>query len=368
MFVILDSTAFWDDPNLKSGAWALLIEYLRRSQSRLFVPAVVVEETEANFARRFEKAQGEARNAVHSLIRLIDGKYDSPQLDKPKQVELYSKRLDAALRGLGAEKLPYPNVSHEELVKRNSSYQKPFQERGTGYKDALIWYSALELLRAHPEDTVLVTKNSTDFSESKESPTVIHPDLKQDLNNAGVKSRVNISVGIDAFLDEYAKPTLKKLDDLRKEFEKGNPIDLKKELHSRFNEIFEEINQNSTHLLKLRRFDLRRLEEPIGISSMDEEPIEFHIDDVLEFRDGEVYLEFTGEYEAEMFGYLPHTESYSLHDESTLYVTDWNWNDHYVQVGANVTLRISFRAVFDLRENEIVDFGIKEVNTDEDAW
>ena len=101
---------------------------------------------------------------------------------------------------------------------------------------------------------------------------------------------------------------------------------------------------------------------------MDEEPIDLRIDDVLEFMNQWVYLEFTGEYDAEIFGYLQHTDAYSLGRDSTLYVTDWDWNDYYVEVGANVTLRIGFRAVFDPHKNEIVDFEIKEVNTDEDSF
>lgn len=36
-----------------------------------------------------------------------------------------------------------------------------------------------------------------------------------------------------------------------------------------------------------------------------------------------------------------------------------------MEVAANVTLDIGFRAVLDLNENKLVEFEIKEVNTDE---
>lgn len=368
MFIVLDSTVFWDDPNVKSGAWALLQEFTRRGDSTVFIPAVVLDEVEAKFGKRLDETVEGVKNAGQSLARLIDDKYKIPELEKSQELARYSKRFRSRLAELRVQTLPYPSIPHTDLVKRQVNHLRPFQAKGTGYRDALIWHSLLELLKGSKEDCVLVTGNLADFAKSRESPTVIHSDLQEDLDNIGIKGKVSVSKDLNACLDEHAKPSLKKLDDLKKELENGKPIDLKRELESRFNLIFEEINNNATRLLKLRRYDLRRLEEPIGISSMDEEPTELHIDDVLEFMGQDVYLEFAGEYEAELYGYLQHVDAYSLHKDSTLYVTDWDWSDYYVQVGANVTLRIKFRAVLDLKKNEIVDFGIKEVCTDEDSY
>jgi PIN domain len=366
MFIVLDSTVFWDDPNVKSGAWALLREFTRRSDSTVFIPQVVLDEVEANLGKRFDETMKEVKNALQSLARLIDGEYKVPEPDRSQEMARYSKRFRSRLGELKIQRLSYPSISHPELVKRQVNHQRPFQAKGTGYRDALIWHSLLELLEGSKEECVLVTKNSTDFATSKESPTIIHADLQKDLNAGGIEAKVSISKDLDAFLDERAKPSLKRLDALKKDLENGKPVDLRNELRSRLKQILEEIEQNATRLLRLRRYDFRRLEEPIGISWLDEEPTDLHIDDVLEFIDQHVYLEFTGEYEAEIFGYLPHIDAYNLRRDSALVVTDWNWNDYYVQVSAYVTLRISFRAVLDLKKNKIIDFGVKEVNTDED--
>jgi len=370
VLIVLDSTVFWDDPNLKSGAWALLREFIQRSDSTVFAPEVVIDEVEAKFAKRFDEAAEEVRNAAHSLARLIDDEYKFPELDRSRELARYSGRFRSRLKQLGVGTLPYPSVSHTELVKRQASQQRPFQAKGTGYRDALIWHSLLELLKGFNTNCVLVTKNSLDFSASKESPTTIHSDLQKDVNNLGIKGMVSVSKDLDAFLDEYAKPSLKKLDDLKKELEKGKPVDLKDELKSRFKQILDEINNNATRLLKLKRYDLQRVEEPIGISSMDEKPTDLHLGDVLEFMGQDVYLEFTAEYEAELFGYLQRVDAYHIHEDSALYVTNWDWDefDLYVPVSAYVTLQITFRAVLDLKRNKIVDFGIKEVNTEEDNF
>lgn len=369
MFVVLDSTVFWDDPNVKSAAWPLLREFTLRTDSTVFVPEVVIDEVEANFGKRLNETVQEVRNAAHSVARLIDALYEVSEPQRAEELLRYSKRLRCRLEELSIQTLGYPSIAHADLVKRQVNQQRPFQAKGTGYRDALIWHSLLELLDGYKEKCVLVTRNSTDFSASKDSPTVIHSDLQTDLDTRGIKAKVSLSKDLDAFLDKHAKPSLKSLDDLKRELETGKPIDLKDELKSRFNQILEEINSNSTRLLRLRRHDLRELEEPIGISSMDEKPNDVHVEDVFDFGSQDVYLEFTAEYEAELYGNLPRTDAYRIHQDSGLFVANWDWDEYdpYVRVGAYVTLEIVFRAVLDRRTNRIVDFGIKEVNTDQDS-
>jgi hypothetical protein len=84
---------------------------------------------------------------------------------------------------------------------------------------------------------------------------------------------------------------------------------------------------------------VRRLEEPIGVSSMSEEPSTLEIEDVLELNDQEVYMEFRAVYGAEIFGYLFKTDAFSLSEDSDVYITDIDWNEHYAEVGVNLELR-----------------------------
>src|ERR1700730_6028352 len=118
MLIVLDSTVFWDDPNVKSGAWALLREFTRRSDSTVFVPEVVVDEVEANFGKRFDETVEGAKNAAQSITRLIDGGYKIPELDKSEEVARYSKRFRSRLKALRVEVRRYPSISHPELVQR----------------------------------------------------------------------------------------------------------------------------------------------------------------------------------------------------------------------------------------------------------
>lgn len=44
--------------------------------------------------------------------------------------------------------LPWPEVSHVEIVRRAVSRHPPFDSKGGGYRDTLVWLRALELARA----------------------------------------------------------------------------------------------------------------------------------------------------------------------------------------------------------------------------
>jgi hypothetical protein len=49
-----------------------------------------------------------------------------------------------------------------------------------------------------------------------------------------------------------------------------------------------------------------------------------------------------------------------ISEESDLYVTDIDWNEHYAGVGANLELVVSFEATYDREEQDIVSLEVKE--------
>ncbi len=99
---------------------------------------------------------------------------------------------------------------------------------------------------------------------------------------------------------------------------------------------------------------------------MSEEPSDLVIDDVLELDGREVYIEFHCVYEAEIFGFLFKTDAYSLSEDSDIYVTDMDWNDHYAEVGANVELEVRFGAIYDREENDVVSLEVKEARSEKE--
>jgi hypothetical protein len=354
MDLLLDSTVFYDDPNLKSEIWALIIEYVKRTGSRVLVPEVVRDEITAKFSERLQKAQSEIETESHSIERLTEGQFKAPRIDVEAETKKYIPRLESRLRRANGRTLPYPSITHPQLVGKALKDLRPFQPKGTGYRDALIWYSLIEYLKKEPRDCILVTKNTNDFSQ-KDEINSIHDHLAADLRTAGVAARLEIRRNLDEFTNDFVKPVLGKLDELRSELEKGKPIDLKKHLEENFSSVF----------AQLRRTRLRikipgvRLEEPIGVSSLGD-PSDIAIDDVLELNPREVYIEFRANYEANIFGFVTHFDAFNLHEDSGVSVTDMDWNEQYAEVEATVSLEVRFAAIYDREENDVTSLETKE--------
>src|SRR5260370_4690107 len=118
MDVLLDSTVFWDDPNLKSEAWTLLKEYVRRSGCRVFVPAVVRHEIEAKFIERLEKERKDVASSSASISRLTEVSFQTPDIAVSAESKKYISRLDGRFYQLGARIFPASTICHESMVDR----------------------------------------------------------------------------------------------------------------------------------------------------------------------------------------------------------------------------------------------------------
>lgn len=60
-----------------------------------------------------------------------------------------------------------PDVPHVDLVRKAVMRQAPFNEKGAGYRDALIWETVKETLRTTTQGVTFVTRNSSDFGGSE---------------------------------------------------------------------------------------------------------------------------------------------------------------------------------------------------------
>lgn len=108
------------------------------------------------------KEDGDINSKISSLHRLTGDEDAVPKIEVDLALRNYQQSLDALLQALKARILPYPLVGHEQLVRRALVPSKPFVEGGRGYRDALIWYSLVELLQSTTCEVVFVSQNSND--------------------------------------------------------------------------------------------------------------------------------------------------------------------------------------------------------------
>ena len=214
MKVILDTNIIFSDFHLKGARIKNLCESVKSTGDTVHIPEVVVDESINKYREKTRECKLKIDRGISDFKRLT-GKdvEDNPISDEfiLKESEKYARSFKKQLQELGIKIIPYPSISHQELVKRDLARKKPFQETGKGYRDALIWESVKSIcekslsLFENPK-IIFVNKNHKDFCEEG----LLHPDLKEDLVNNGInEDYVRVIEDIDIFIKEYIKPKQK---------------------------------------------------------------------------------------------------------------------------------------------------------------
>ena len=99
--------------------------------------------------------------------------------------QLFRDRLLARFAAANVNNSNYPTNTHEEVVKRATSRRKPFDEKGSGYRDTLIWFNILELAGELDGRIYLVARDK-DFRDNSGN---LHDDLMDDLTDQQAASR-----------------------------------------------------------------------------------------------------------------------------------------------------------------------------------
>ena len=199
MKIVVDTTVFAQGFDLGSADVRLLQRFIERTGSELCVPNVVLEEA-VNLVR---KSLEEVNSKLAAARRLTADDATYASHDVKVQCDAYRKSLSSLLEKFRTRILPYPNVSHEALMRKALAPSKPFVSSGRGYRDALIWSSLLELAKASNEEITFISANSSDFCISK-NDFKLHEDLIGELGEQGVDAeRLHLFDSVTRFVQKY---------------------------------------------------------------------------------------------------------------------------------------------------------------------
>ena len=207
--IVIDTTALWPSLLLDGVDFRVLFAGMHFATQRIAIPQVVLDEASRHFAERWQKASNQLSKAQAELTAL--GATITPPI--PAQVAYPFSKPEAWPVPVYA--LPYPSVPHGELAHRDLDRRKPFAHTGKGYRDALVWYSILELSKTAPR-IAFITNNTDDFAEEKGGP--LHSHLLCDLPQ-GVA--VELYTSIQRFNADHIEPHLATVEELRSQLEAG---------------------------------------------------------------------------------------------------------------------------------------------------
>ncbi|WP_396910286.1 PIN domain-containing protein [Mycolicibacterium sp.] len=150
--VVLDATELSRDFMCRGLKYQLLEHADYAVWLNVVVPASVFEEVVANHARKVTECDQALRRLNLDRERLGLGVIDPPKPALDYR-QFLTERFDDQL---GVQVLPWPSTNHEALVSRAVSRTSPFDDKGGGYRDTLVWVSVLELAK-QGKDVALVS-------------------------------------------------------------------------------------------------------------------------------------------------------------------------------------------------------------------
>ncbi len=359
MKIFFDANILIADYHLSSPYMGVLITFLHRTDAKLFVPIVVLEEVKQKYrehllqeTKKFEKSLKQMKYLAPSL------EFVNPQMDIKAQGEVYSKKLESSLQFfLNAKYLDLPSVSHDLVVKRAINKRKPFSDSGRGYRDTLIWENILAEAKSDDEEIVFITNNAKDFAA--EDSTSLHPDLKLDLNRLGIsEDRVKLYPDLGSFIDSVVTPQLTRLRDFEKQLTEGTfaPLNLQKLLEDREEEITKGINDELPDLLAEPKFD-----EPTVVGLY--HPAQIQSVSVYQNDKTTLFAEFNADFDADIEFFIFKGDYYILDEEEDEFsIYDPDWNEWVMRGGKNITVSVVSTIIFDSEKNEVTSFRVLGVD------
>lgn len=211
MRIVLDTTELVADFYMSGTAFRVLADSLERLSATVVLPAVVLDEAVAKYDQHVRQLRSEAERFSSKFERLFEQRLTMPLEYIDKIAGFYRSTLESRIWNFPAEVAAYPTTPHADLVGRAARRKRPFNESGSGYRDALIWDTVLGMLRQDDEPIWFVSRNTRDFGV----PPDLHDELLADITKLGrAQDCIRLFGSIEELNNEMVVPTLTKLDEL----------------------------------------------------------------------------------------------------------------------------------------------------------
>lgn len=194
MILVLDANAVVPNPELQGSAWKDITTAIRDGALSVVVPKIVAAEITGTVQknRRDQRPKGDVHRAPEAVQQSVQ--------DAADEVERWAESYDATiyLEAEGVTIRDTPTVTHDEVAQRAIDRGRPFNEKGGGYRDALHWYTVLDIAREHPdEDLVFVSQDAAYQNSSRDD---LHADLRAEMEAVLTTGTITLCTTLKEFV------------------------------------------------------------------------------------------------------------------------------------------------------------------------
>ena len=353
MHVVLDANTIISEGFGQSACFQFLLTSSSVVGHTICIPALAVDEVVAEFKRSLEHDIQQVGRDIGRVSRRIGRALYSPiaDLDLEEEVSQFRAKLESQFRDSKCTILDYPDTSHKELVKRAVERRKPFDQNGSGYRDALIWESVLSLA-ASTHDAVMLVSSDNDFRDKEGN---MHPELaKEVISRVEGEVEIRLIGSLSEFIDIGVRPNLKIV------------------LHDKPSQTLALLGLNPEEAIALSFLEayVDREWEPgqLGLSSEHEtlnlssvgDVYDLEVLEVREIAGGHLLLRGKATLECDFDVFVHKSDAFVMDD---LTIIDFDWNNHYVLAEVNLPLRCELDLVIDTSGSEQHDVKVLSAET-----
>ncbi len=186
---------------MKSGRFAILLDYAHKTQSKFIMAKIVYDELTATYERELLNRINKFLRAKGSLAAaLVQSQLPEISISTDSEVAFYLQHLKNTLGVKDEEIFDYKESYLHDVIERAIRRKRPCTERGEEIRDAVLWHSILDIALESPEKAVIfISHNTKQFTLGDDA---LHPELVQDCANLGVT--VKYFTSLDSFAKQHA--------------------------------------------------------------------------------------------------------------------------------------------------------------------
>ncbi len=183
--VIVDANALVGDFWMESAAWKVLLHSQDDLNARVYIPESVITEVTERYRHRVTETVRSLASAERSLIDL-DPPWENHRehIDPDEVAGRFRMSLEARFVG---RILSTDTTDIGEWVRRAAAREAPFDDKGSGFRDAIVWRTVLDQVEAHGAHSkvVLITADGV-FYDGKSDQLAAR--LKEDVDSVDAEA------------------------------------------------------------------------------------------------------------------------------------------------------------------------------------
>lgn len=202
MDIVIDTNIIIQQNFLRSKKFAALIDYLKKTHSKIALPQIVKEESISEYEKVVTSHLDKASKEIEKLSGICFFSVINTDLgiEVSKESTAYIGYIQKLSKDGLLYEIPYNDNFLHEVVFRMINRKKPCSQKGEETRDAIIWLSIKNLLKKE-KSVAFISNNSNEFASYDKKD--LHPDLRAELAQENLELKYYLS--LDDFIKNHAE-------------------------------------------------------------------------------------------------------------------------------------------------------------------